>query len=260
MTAETGAALTYDELGQVVASLAGRLATLGVGQGSRVALVIPGGPDFLQLLLAVASLGATAAPLNPAYKRDEYEFYLDDLKPELLLVPAGDLPAAREAVGDTVEIVDVARAGQSLTLATAGGTVERESPFEGAGPDDVALLLHTSGTTSRPKQVPLLQRNLIGLGADDRRLLPARPGGHLVLRDAALPRPRPRRLDVRGACGRWHGGRAAAVRAARVLAPAAEHGVTWFSAGPTLHQMILDRIDAEGAPARCASRGRAARR
>jgi len=248
VTAETGAALTYDELGQVVASLAGRLATLGVGRGSRLALVIPDGPDFLQLLLAVASLGATAAPLNPAYKRDEYEFYLDDLKPELLLVPAGELPAAREAVGDTVEIVDVARAGQSLTLATAGGTVERESPFEGADPDDVALLLHTSGTTSRPKQVPLLQRNLIvsaqtiaafyRLGPED-------------ISYCAMPL-----FHVHGLVASTFAALAAggSVVAPQRFAPRAfwpqlrNHGVTWFSAGPTLHQMILDRVDAEGAP------------
>lgn len=150
--AETGAALTYDGLRQVVASLAGRLATLGVGRGTRVAMVIPSGPDFVELLLATASLGATAAPLNPAYTRDEYAFYLDDLKPELLLVARGELPAAREAVDATVEVIDVARDGDTLTVMSGGRTVDEETVFEGADPDDVALLLHTSGTTSRPNR------------------------------------------------------------------------------------------------------------
>src|SRR5688500_2248670 len=81
VTAETGETVTYSRLDEVVATLAGSLATLGVTRGSRVSLVVPDGGDFLRLLLAIVSLGATAAPLNPAYTRDEYEFYLDDLEP-----------------------------------------------------------------------------------------------------------------------------------------------------------------------------------
>src|SRR5690349_12576310 len=89
VVAETGQTLAYGQLAGAVESLAGRLATLGTARGSRVALVLPDGPEFLHVLFALVTLGATAAPLNPAYKRDEYAFYLDDLKPELLLVPAG---------------------------------------------------------------------------------------------------------------------------------------------------------------------------
>ena len=160
VTAETGETLTYEGLTAAAASLAGRLATLGAGRGSRIALVLPDGPDFLQLLLAVTRLGAIAAPLNAAYKRDEYEFYLDDLQPQLLLVPAGELPAAREAVAADVRVVDVSREGGAIGLSAGGAAIEDERAFEPAEPDDVALLLHTSGTTSRPKQVPLRQRNL----------------------------------------------------------------------------------------------------
>src|SRR4051812_7734254 len=160
VTAETGDALTYEQLHDAVAALAGRLASLGVGRGSRVALVLPDGPHFLRLLLALVSLGATAAPLNPAYKRDEFGFYLDDLRPELLLVAAGGGEAAREAADDATPLVEVFAADGGLALLAGGHAVEREAPFEQAQPDDTALLLHTSGTTSRPKQVPLLQRNL----------------------------------------------------------------------------------------------------
>lgn len=248
VTAETGATLTYAELERVVGLLAGRLATLGVGRGSRVALVVPDGPDFLQLLLAVTSLGATAAPLNPAYKRDEYEFYLDDLKPELLLMPVGEVEAARESVGGTVRVVDIGRDGEALTLIAGAGPVEDERAYEPADPDDVALLLHTSGTTSRPKQVPLLQRNLMvsartiasfyGLGAAD-------------VSYCAMPL-----FHVHGLVASTFGALAGGgtVVAPRRFAPRAfwpqlrDHGVTWFSAGPTLHGMILDRIDADGAP------------
>src|SRR5262245_36196526 len=133
VTAETGDMLSHERLREEVAVLAGRLASVGVGRGSRVGLVVPDGPDFLLLLLALVALGATAAPLNPAYKRDEYAFYLEDLEPELLVVPAGGGEAVREAAGDSVRTVEI------------GALPEREVPFEPAGADDVALLLHTSG-------------------------------------------------------------------------------------------------------------------
>jgi acyl-CoA synthetase (AMP-forming)/AMP-acid ligase II len=234
--AESGTTLTFATLSDAVHSLAGQLAALGVGRGDRVALVIPDGPDFIRLLLAVNVLGAAAAPLNPAYKRDEYAFYLEDLQPRLLLLPEGGLPAAREAAGPGVRVVDVEQlAGE-------------EAPFEPARPDDVALLLHTSGTTSRPKQVPLTHANLVasartivehyGLTRDDvshvamplfhvhglvaSTLSPLLAGGAVVV---------PRRFAPR-----------------RFWPQARAHGVTWFSAGPTLHQMILDRADVEGPP------------
>ena len=94
--AESGRVETFSSLAHTAESLAAKLATLGVRRGSRVSLVVPNGPDFICLLLALAEIGATAAPLNSAYKRDEYAFYLEHLEPDLLVLPAGDLSAARE--------------------------------------------------------------------------------------------------------------------------------------------------------------------
>ena len=250
VTAESAASLSYEALDEVVASLAGRLASLGIGRGSRVALVIPDGPDFLQLLLAIVSLGAAAAPLNPAYTHDEYAFYFGDLQPQLLLLPAGELPAARGAVDRGVAVVDVVPVAATghLALVGADGLVEAESAFEDGEPDDMALLLHTSGTTSRPKQVPLLQRNLVvsarsiaafyGLGPGDRSF-------------CAMPLFHVHGL-VASTFSTFAGGGTVVVP--RRFTPRAmwpqlrQHGVTWYSAGPTMHQMILDRMDEQGAP------------
>src|SRR6187551_296054 len=80
--------LTHDDLADVVARLADGLRRHGVAKGDRVAVVLPNGPEIVELLLAVAALGAAAAPLNPAYTEPEYRFYLDDLAPRLLVVPA----------------------------------------------------------------------------------------------------------------------------------------------------------------------------
>ncbi len=237
--AETGRVWTYGTLEEEVRGLAGRLSGLGVGRGSRVSLVVPDGPDFVRLLLAITTLGATAAPLNPAYKHDEFAFHLDDLQPDLLLLPAGDCREAREAASDAVRVVDVAS-----SQLVAG----RETPFEEATPDDVALLLHTSGTTSRPKQVPLLQRNLAASAttiADHYRLCPA------DVSYCAMPLFHVHGL-VASTLGALAGGGSVVVP--QRLAPRAfweqarREGVTWYSAGPTLHTMLIERMDGEGPP------------
>jgi acyl-CoA synthetase (AMP-forming)/AMP-acid ligase II len=243
---EGGGELRLDELESAAVALAGRLRSIGVERGDRVALVLPNGPEFLIVLLAIVLLGAAAAPLNPAYTRDEYSFYLGDLDPRVLLVPAGDSDAARQAAAATTQIVEVV-AGSDLrpALSVQGRSVESEQPFEHGEPDDIALLLHTSGTTSRPKQVPLLQRNLMtsahtiaahyrlderdvsyvamplfhvhGLVASCLAALIA--GGSTVI---------PRRLTGRAF---W--------------SQTKEHNVTWYSAGPTLHKMLLDKRGSE---------------
>src|SRR5262245_57316321 len=82
--------LSYRELAATVEELARRLSSLGVGDGDRVALALPPGPEFVELLLAITALGAAAAPLNPAYGRPEFAFYLEDLAPRALLLPDGE--------------------------------------------------------------------------------------------------------------------------------------------------------------------------
>src|SRR5215475_12746856 len=88
VTAENGAALSFGQLADRVDALAARLAAIGVERGDRVAVTLGSGPDFVQILLAITTLGAAAAPLNPAYTRSEYLFYLEDIAPRMLLVPA----------------------------------------------------------------------------------------------------------------------------------------------------------------------------
>ena len=122
------------------------------------------------------------------------------------------------------------------------------SQFEEAGRDDVALLLHTSGTTSRPKQVPLRQRNLTTSAQNIASFYALGPGD---VSYAAMPLFHVHGL-VASTFGALAGGGAVVVP--RRFAPRQfwpqlrRHGVTWYSAGPTLHQMILERIDNEGAP------------
>ena len=238
---DDGERVTHTQLRERATAIAARLRAAGVERGGSVAIVLPNGPEIVEVLLGVAAAGAAAAPLNPAYTEPEYRFYLEDLAPQLLVVGAGAAPVAR-AAADSIPVIEVASRPDAEPLLTRDGA-ELPADHDGAdgGPEDVALLLHTSGTTSRPKQVPLLQRNLTSqarsiaahyrLSPDDvsycamplfhvhgllaSTLAQLAAGGTVIV---------PRRFSPR-----------------RFWGQAETHGVTWVSAGPTLHQMILDQ-------------------
>jgi oxalate---CoA ligase len=251
VTPEDGVTLTYARLADSVGALARALAGAGVRRGDRVALTLPNGPEFVQVILAASLLGAAAAPLNPAYTETEFAFYLEDIAPRLLLVPAAGAPraavsAARSAAIPLIELA--AGAGGQLEL-TADGTPAPAASYEPGEPGDIALVLHTSGTTSRPKQVPLLQRNLMASARTIAAHYQLGPGD---VSFCVMPLFHIHGLVASSFAALAAGGTILAPRrftAHRFWSQAREHGVTWLSAGPTLHQMILDRADADGAPA-----------
>ena len=181
---------------------------------------MPNGPEFIQLFLAITMVGAAAAPLNPAYTHGEFVFYLTDIAPKLMLVPASRPAAAISAAEERSLTVLTVQPGHDgpPALFVSEYEVDSKADFAVGQPDDVAVVLHTSGTTSRPKQVPLRQRNLMATVRTIGAALPARVGRRLVLRDAAVPRARAGRLDPRDAGSGRYGRRAAPVHAAAVLA------------------------------------------
>jgi acyl-CoA synthetase (AMP-forming)/AMP-acid ligase II len=237
---DDGTVVSHGELASAVHRLAGLLAGLGVEPGQRVAIVLPNGPEFVELLLAVAALGATAAPLNPGYTAAEYAFYLEDLDPSLLLVQTGRGADVRAAAGG-LTVADVSLQHQGMPrLSVAGAEAAVERPFEAGHPEDVALLLHTSGTTKRPKQVPLLQRNLM---AAVRAI-----GAHYRLGEADISYCAMPLFHVHGLIASTLAQLAAggSVITPRRLTPrrywqqVSAHGVTWTSASPTIHQELVD--------------------
>ena len=152
--------MTRGELTALVNRIGGGLRDIGIGQQDAVAIVAPNGPEMAALFVAVASF-AVAAPLNAAYRGDEFDFYLGDLNAKALLILGGpDSPAREVAARRSIRIIDV-----TPDLDGPAGALTLSIPFADHGaptakPDDVALVLHTSGTTSRPKIVPLTHRNL----------------------------------------------------------------------------------------------------
>ncbi len=236
---EAGRRVTYGELRAEIGHLAGRLAAAGIRSGDRAAIVVPDGPLFVRVLLATTSLGAAAAPLNPSYTTDEFRFYFDDLAPQRVLAQVGEATAARRVGIDGLDFLDVDGADFAAV---------QPAQHEPADTADVALVLHTSGTTSRPKQVPLLHGNLVanaraiaefyGLTSDD-------------VSFCAMPLFHVHGL-VASVLGALSGGGSVVVPSrfvpGRLLRHANEHGVTWISAGPTLHGMILDKLGGEPIP------------
>ncbi len=242
-----GVRLTYRDLREQVGKSADELAQLGLGRGDRIALVLPNSAESIVLFLAAATVG-TAAPLNSAYKEDEFRFYMEDIGARALVLPPGQGEAARRALPSDAILVEASfdPSGRLVLESQSARAADRRA----AGPssDDAALALHTSGTTSRPKLVPLRQRNLAFSAeniAGTYRLSPD---------DVALCV-----MPLFHIHGLMASTMATFSSGGTVVVPpkfdpmtfwavAEEHGATWYSAVPTIHQMLLMRNRGERPP------------
>jgi len=175
LSAPSRAPLTFGALRTLIADTLASLNGLGIGRNDRVAIVLPNGPEMATCYMACAS-GVASAPLNPAYRADEFEFYLSDLHAKALIVDQGSASPAIEVATrlgvrliDLVPTTDAGAGSFTLKPREAGRTPTTTGGY--AGPDDVSMVLHTSGTTSRPKIVPLSQGNLAASATHIRRTL-----------------------------------------------------------------------------------------
>ncbi len=154
---ETGARITYESLRQQVLATAGAFARAGIRPGQRIAIALPNGPAVIVSFLA-ASIAGTAAPLNPAYRYDEFCFYLEDTGAGLLVAPSECADDVRRAAAERAIPVLTAETSASGEVCFPGAPATERVPPPAA--EDVALILHTSGSTGRPKRVPLRHINL----------------------------------------------------------------------------------------------------
>jgi acyl-CoA synthetase (AMP-forming)/AMP-acid ligase II len=234
-------------LNGLIAELAAVLYGSNLSPGDCIAILLPNGLENLASFLAVARARFVAAPLNPAYRAEELRFYLEDAVARAVIAPLDNHPVKAVARELGLQIWTASPDSRGRVRLEGEGLGQRRDPLPPC-PDDVALFLHTSGTTSRPKGVPLTHGNLMAsigniarhyaLGPDDvglvvmpqfhvhgligATLAPMSAGGTIVL---------PPRFS---ASSFWP-----AVR---------DHGVTWYSAVPTIHQVLLARADADQAP------------
>ena len=155
------APLSYRRLHEHVESTARTLRTMGIGRGDRVAVILPNGPEMAVAILSLAA-SATCVPMNPAYATEELERYFAALAPRALITQAGvDSPARRAAASCRVRVIELSAApdAEAGLFALAGDDVGAASggPVE---PGDAALMIITSGTTARPKIVPMTHTNI----------------------------------------------------------------------------------------------------
>ena len=246
MSSPGGVPLPYRALRELAQRTVAALNARGVGRNDRVAIVLDNGPEMASAFVCIAA-GATAAPLNPAYRAEEFEFYLSDLGAKILVVERGKTsPAVEVAARLGVPVVRLA-----ATPAKGAGSFDLEFPAAlvatgaarpgAAQPEDIALVLHTSGTTSRPKIVPLAQRNLCASARNIRTTLALSPADrglnimplfhiHGLIAGTLAP------LSAGGEVCYTTG-----FNALKFFTWMAEVHPTWYTGVPTMHQAILSR-------------------
>jgi acyl-CoA synthetase (AMP-forming)/AMP-acid ligase II len=242
-----GPTLTYGRMRELTEQVAIALVSQGVKPGDRVAMVFPNGPEAVLLFLATSMIGV-CCPLNPGYKEDEFRFYLEDTGARFLLVPPGEAAAARQAMPAGGKVIEVELDAAGRLQLTNHGAPARIDSIDAVDPEATALVLHTSGTTSRPKRVPLRHRNLITsahniiqsyeLSADDVSL-------------CIMPLFHVHGLVASALATFGSGGTVVVPRRFNPLGfrPLMEATTpTWFTASPTPHQLILSRLQDKRPP------------
>ncbi len=236
-------ALSYAGLRDLAAATMARLNSIGIGRNDRVAIVLPNGPEMAAAFIAIGA-GATTAPLNPAYRADEFNFYLTDLKAKALVVQKGVATEARDVAAKLgVAVLELVPGDLAGSFTLEGGAPAQAAQPGAAEAGDIALVLHTSGTTARPKIVPLSQANICASARHIGATLSLSPA------DACLnimPLFHIHGLIAAVLSSLGAGGAVIctpgfdALRFFRLLD---EERPSWYTAVPTMHQTILTRAD-----------------
>jgi acyl-CoA synthetase (AMP-forming)/AMP-acid ligase II len=234
--------VSYQQLREQVKEMADALASLGIQKGDRVASSLPNGLATVVSFLA-ASVAGTAAPLNPGYREDEVSFYLEDTAAKVLLVPpdgAADARKAAEARGVPVYALEMDATGYvRIAGAPKGKTASMPSG------DDFALILHTSGSTGRPKRVPIMHRNMTASTANIVATYNLTPSDVSM---CVMPLFHVHGLVASTLSTLYSGGTVVVPSKFNPLSfwrTVRESKATWYSAVPTIHNLLLSRAGNE---------------
>ena len=239
--------ISHRSLADSIERLAGVLRCAGLRPGDAVALALPNGPELVVLFLALVRARLIAAPLNPAYKEGELRGMFRDVEARAIVTTGANVVVASAAAGLGVPVWSVSMDPSGNVSLTGVPRTSRGAP-EVPDAEDVALFLHTSGTEDRPKAVPLTHSNVLrsaqhiashyGLTPADRSLIvmPLFHGHGLIgAALATLASGGTMIVPPRFSASRfWKSFRS--------------HRASWYSAVPTIHQILLERADADGAP------------
>lgn len=238
------APLNYAHLYLHVREVVKNLSALGVESKDRVAIVLPNGPEMATAFVAIAA-SFSAAPLNPTYREEEFDVYLTDLKTKALVVQSGtDSPARKVAERHRIPVIELSFLSEEeagiFQLVTGKQMISNGVDF--GQPDDAALILHTSGTTSKPKIVPLTHANICNSAYNIMQVLHLK-GGDRCLNVMPL-------FHIHGLIAALFSSIAAGASvvctegfyATKFFKWIEDFRPTWYTAVPTMHQAILQRV------------------
>jgi acyl-CoA synthetase (AMP-forming)/AMP-acid ligase II/thioesterase domain-containing protein/aryl carrier-like protein len=236
--------LTYRCLQERVSGIAGALRSKGVRREDRVAVILPNGPEMATTFLAAVS-AAVCAPLNPGYTTSELEFYLTDLRARAVVVSSEHPQAIAVAARLAIPILQLSPDlhGEAGACIFERGVEAGAGDIEPSRPKNVALVLHTSGTTARPKIVPLTHRNLCVSAGNIRRVLRISETDRCL---NMMPL-----FHIHGLVGALLSSLSAGASvactsgfsAADFFSWMSELRPSWYTAVPTMHQAILARAE-----------------
>lgn len=241
-----GEVLTYEMLQRQIEAIAASLADAGITAGTRVAIVMPDGPELAVAIVAVAC-AATAVPLNPSLTAAEFEGLFVAQKLEALIL-ADWAESAAEAVATRrgMCIMAAARKPGGLQITQRTPPLATPAKARAVTPDDTAFILRTSGTTARPKLVPITHRNLVAMAERMQKWFALVPTDRVL---CILPLYYAQGLKMSLFVPLILGSSLACPSRSvqpDVLAWLDELQATWVTAGPTLLRSLLERARAIG--------------
>lgn len=152
--------LSYAALYDQIQRAGSVLASMGLGRGARVGVSLPSDPEAAVTMLATM-VWATAAPLGGGLTFDDYADLLARLRIDAVIVPDDEhSPLARAAGAANLPLVRLRAAPPGIAVALSGAAARAAITPAPPRPDDIALLMQTSGTTARPKIVPISHAEL----------------------------------------------------------------------------------------------------
>ncbi|MEP1697742.1 MAG: AMP-binding protein [Paracoccaceae bacterium] len=160
LTLDDGTTRTYAQFVERVAQLAHVLTEAGVKPGDRVVVQAPKLLDTIALYGATIQAGAVYLPLNTAYTKSELAYFINDATPVLVVCDARNEVEITSISGEGARVLTLAGDGSGSLSTTAN---DKPTTFEtvSRGPNDLAALLYTSGTTGRSKGAMLSHKNLL---------------------------------------------------------------------------------------------------
>ena len=241
LTSESNSKLSYGNLKSFINNISSQMAGNGISNKDRAAIVLPNGPFMASSFLAISSY-MSAAPLNPSYKADEYEFYLKDLSPKIIIVE----PNSKNNVVEVAKKLKIPICEIKIQKDSPPGLFdlfEKSSEYSLPEENDEALVLHTSGTTSKPKIVPLTNKNIFSSAINISKSLELSEIDHCL---NIMPLFHIHGLIAIIAASMKVGASVCAsngFNAIKFLEIAKSEKITWYSGVPTMHQAILLRAE-----------------